>query len=583
MSDPGAAPPPAGAPHRTTPWPVVVAAAALLLGRAAHLWNPYLVVDDAFISFRYARNLAEGHGLVFNAGERVEGYTNFLWTLLLAGGAALGHDLPRLSMALAAVAGVAAVVVLARLAHATLAESPDVAALPPLLFAALGSQPRFVVSGMETLLFAALLLLALERLLVARRPGAAGVAFALAAMTRPEGGLYWLVSLPFAGAAYVGAGEEPPRRRRARAAAERAPRDPRLRCAAAFLALYLPYFLWRWGYYGWLLPNTFYVKASGFSWDRPARGAAQLLELADRWNAWPLPLLAVGSLVVPAGASAMGAGGRPGLRALCWTWIAVTVAYFLWVGGDFLPFFGPRFLVPALPPLLLLAAQGLAGLTQALGRRLGAGLRRVAVAGLVVAALWLSWPERLGRLPGLALEMEAWTRLGRWIRDNTPEEAVVATGGAGIVPYVSRRPTIDMFGLTDEHIAHLPPQTTGYRAVAHEKYAPHYVLDRRPDLLLAGLKRDGSPRTAGLAGAAVRLRACYAPFLLVKVRGERPPEDGWLLFTNRPTPALHDAGYRTAAFRRRRGDSAADCRRLERRRREALARRQGPANEEPRP
>jgi hypothetical protein len=48
--------------------------------------------DDAFISFRYARNLAEGHGLVFNVGERVEGYTNFLWTVLFAPLIKLGID-----------------------------------------------------------------------------------------------------------------------------------------------------------------------------------------------------------------------------------------------------------------------------------------------------------------------------------------------------------------------------------------------------------------------------------------------------------------------------------------------------------
>ena len=46
------------------------------------------VQDDAFISFRYAANLLDGHGLVYNPGERVEGYTNFLWTVLMA--AAMG-------------------------------------------------------------------------------------------------------------------------------------------------------------------------------------------------------------------------------------------------------------------------------------------------------------------------------------------------------------------------------------------------------------------------------------------------------------------------------------------------------------
>src|SRR5262245_36467174 len=63
--------------------PLLAGAAAL--GFAAiffRLWR--FVIDDAFISLRYARNLATGHGLVYNAGERVEGYTNFLWTLFLA-------------------------------------------------------------------------------------------------------------------------------------------------------------------------------------------------------------------------------------------------------------------------------------------------------------------------------------------------------------------------------------------------------------------------------------------------------------------------------------------------------------------
>src|SRR4051812_8768436 len=40
-------------------------------------------IDDAYISFRYARNFAHGDGLVYNLGERVEGYTNFLWTVIL--------------------------------------------------------------------------------------------------------------------------------------------------------------------------------------------------------------------------------------------------------------------------------------------------------------------------------------------------------------------------------------------------------------------------------------------------------------------------------------------------------------------
>ena len=50
------------------------------------------IQDDAFISFQYARNLVEGNGLTFNPGERVEGYTNFLWTLLISAGVAIGAE-----------------------------------------------------------------------------------------------------------------------------------------------------------------------------------------------------------------------------------------------------------------------------------------------------------------------------------------------------------------------------------------------------------------------------------------------------------------------------------------------------------
>src|SRR5262245_30182050 len=58
--------------------------APVLLVAAAYATQHYWLCDDAFISFRYVRNLVTGHGLVFNVGERVEGYSNFLWVIELA-------------------------------------------------------------------------------------------------------------------------------------------------------------------------------------------------------------------------------------------------------------------------------------------------------------------------------------------------------------------------------------------------------------------------------------------------------------------------------------------------------------------
>ncbi|HSN29891.1 MAG TPA: hypothetical protein VLT45_26570, partial [Kofleriaceae bacterium] len=76
---------------RRARWAIVAGAAALAL---AHALSKTWLCDDAFISFRYADHLAHGHGLVFNLGERVEGDTNFLWTLWIAVGRVLGADAP---------------------------------------------------------------------------------------------------------------------------------------------------------------------------------------------------------------------------------------------------------------------------------------------------------------------------------------------------------------------------------------------------------------------------------------------------------------------------------------------------------
>ena len=70
---------------------LLTVAGLFVCGILAAAWGAWLC-DDSFISLRYAENLVAGNGLVYNAGEFVEGYTNLLWTLLLAGFAALGAD-----------------------------------------------------------------------------------------------------------------------------------------------------------------------------------------------------------------------------------------------------------------------------------------------------------------------------------------------------------------------------------------------------------------------------------------------------------------------------------------------------------
>jgi len=66
-------------------------------------WHNRFIWDDSFISFRYVYNLILGHGLVLNLGERVVGYTNFLWTLLMCIPLYLGYEPVTFSLVLGVV------------------------------------------------------------------------------------------------------------------------------------------------------------------------------------------------------------------------------------------------------------------------------------------------------------------------------------------------------------------------------------------------------------------------------------------------------------------------------------------------
>jgi len=154
-------------------------------------------IDDAYISFRYAANLARGLGLVWNAGERVEGYTNFGWVMLLALASRLGLDLPRVSR-LANLFLAAGLVAFALTFLARRSRRPLLAmALAGGVLAADGVLARWAQDGMETVLFTLLVFAGaalsapagMEEEAASPSPWRGALVFALAALVRPEGAL----------------------------------------------------------------------------------------------------------------------------------------------------------------------------------------------------------------------------------------------------------------------------------------------------------------------------------------------------------------------------------------------------------
>lgn len=459
------------APDRCS-WAWIALGLLLLLLGLAVLGG--LRVDDAYISYRFAGNAASGAGLVFNPGERTEGYTNFLWTAILAAGAALGVAPEVAAPALGRTCLALTLLVAWRTMHRVGAlAGPGWRGLALLLTLTSTTLAYWASAGLETPLFALLWLASRERLAAAWHGSSTAPAtllLVLLVLCRPDGALgvvsafaVWLLS---------GSGEE---RRRARAS---------LAAVASGLAAYAA---WKLAYYGALLPNTFHVR-----WDPGAEslalGARQALSfsLAHPWLACAA-LGVVGRRRLrgeATGGSARDAGSRR-LELLLGADVAVFAAYAVAIGGDPMPY--QRFFAVLVAPLALLAALPLA-------RRFSAApLRARRVAQTAPAALAVA--GFLGSLTGASLDsallahrvVEVGGVVGAHLRATLPPGSLVAVNAAGAIPYVSGLPTVDMLGLTDAHVARSrPPREAGGVRRGHERGDGAYVLARRPAVVVLG-------------------------------------------------------------------------------------------------
>lgn len=212
------------------------------------------IVDDAGISFAYARNLVEGHGLVSQPGvPPVEGYSNFLWMIAFVPAMLAGLFHPTLVPKIASLALVAGSFFLLDRSLAFLTGGRRAVSVVTLLLLAVCTPfVIWTVSGLENPLYVFLLCLLLWLIVRERRDGAAsdrlpwiaGAVAAGLALTRPDGAvfaaLYPLLTLST---------------KDWRAAFGRI-----LRYGAVLAVLVGGFLLFRWTYFGDLVPNTFYAK-----------------------------------------------------------------------------------------------------------------------------------------------------------------------------------------------------------------------------------------------------------------------------------------------------------------------------------
>jgi arabinofuranosyltransferase len=464
-----------------------LAALAFLAWILACLVNSaqFRAADDAFITYVYGRNLAEGHGLRYNPtdAEPTSGASSLLHVLFAAAAWRAGAD-PLVATRALGVAALLAVAVATGLAAARATRCGAGAGLLAgaavvLAIALLPETTVHLSSGMETLLFFSLHALAAAwavGVAARERPPsvAAGLAGALIGvallLSRPEGGLLaagWLAAAAFARSALW------PGRGAGRELRALAPAWVALGLAAVGLAV------WHAAYFGHLLPNPYYVKSA----NRIFGSSGEALPGLD--TTWRFALMRFLPLAGLAALLARWAGaGRRALAPAAWLALPSAVVLALYARAVHEMAGGYRYEWPLLAPLFAGAAVALG----ALRRRSKASFAGALAAGGIAVPLlysplpppilnWLSHPRSAatvwleGRNQGNALE-----RLGLDLAETgLGQRATILLSGAGQVPWHSRFRAIDWIGLNDNVLS-------GRAALSIEEVW-RYIEDQKPDVV----------------------------------------------------------------------------------------------------
>jgi len=399
---------------------------------------PY-TIDDAYISLRYARNLAAGYGLTFNVGgPRLEGYTNFLWVVIEAARYAIrgaGDPLPFVKI-LGLASGTAALAAAYGLGRRLFGPAGGAAAT--LALALTGNFTLWAVAGLETPLYLCAVLTALALTVDAGRSWRA-VAFAaaawlVAALTRPEGVIVGGVMTAAAVVMRPGGGR----------------RGRWLVMGAALAAGYGAYFAWRAHYFGMTFPNTFYARAGA----TPTSFAARLRGLA------PFVLFAL-----PAVAFAYYGARETAARGGRWLALAAAATFALAFAAkrEWMP--GYRYELPCAATLAVLAAGGVATLARRLRPGWAVALAAAAVLYCIVPGLQLrDTPDYTARLD------RAHVALGKWMSRAAPPGFSLAAWDMGALPYFAEAAAV--YDINPEGL--LSAETT------RRGYDPAYFIRRAP-------------------------------------------------------------------------------------------------------
>ncbi len=469
-----------------------------LIALAARLLPQPRTIDDAFITFRYSRNLVEGQGFVYNPGVHTLGTTTPLYTLLMAAiGALSGSNLyPWFALYVNALADALNAVLLAYLAF-RLSRRLVTSGIIGLAWALHPMSVTFAIGGMETSV-SILWMLAATAAYVARRERWMAVFAALGVLTRVDA-LLWVAPL-FAHQLIT----------HWRVVPEGAAWSRRLpwRSWAIFALILAPWYLFSWAYFGTLLSNSLHAKRLAYSVP-PLQALTRLFQASAtpflEYDTFGIPSIAVGIVLYPA----------LGTIGLLYTSRRVPrlIPFLLYPGLYVLAFSTANplifrwYLAPPLPAYLLAVGVGTTALVYALTAQLKRPHLLTTIA-LVIGGVWVgmllhAWTLHPDHGPDRPAPKMAWhkielnyQRVGERLRDEygVTEHTLVAAGDIGAVGYYSRATILDTVGLvTPELSAYYPVDPSLIPEDGNYAIPPALILDYQPAFLvvMADFVRNG--------------------------------------------------------------------------------------------
>jgi len=447
------------------------------------------IVDDAYIFFRFAENIYSGYGIIWNVGENVvEGYSSFLYLALLLGGKLFSFDLEVFSIIIGILCSSIHLYISYLIYNHFYPHLRKENKITLILILLSPAYLYWSAAGMETGFYSMCLLLSIYGFLLLKNSNKLlllkGVIFGILCLVRYEAILFFLFAALYL--VYIN-----------KSKTHIQISKTILIYLTGFAIIFLPYFLWRWNYFEYLLPNTFYAKTGGGF--KQIFGGFVYTALSFRLFYglfWIVILLVLTQINLKL------------LSVKAWFVFGISIVSVLttiYLGGDHFSY--GRFFIPTFPLLFFVFPPALNKFLNSNLFNKYKNIHKITFLSVVFTVVMISklpYQQMISGVENLfsgkkdivtvydssidkeIIEWEhGFALMGQALKDIAQQNECIAAIPVGIISYETKMKVLDMVGIVNPVIAHrdFDPKFLKHWIPGHNKGDGKYILSKKPDYI----------------------------------------------------------------------------------------------------